>query len=142
MTKRGFTLVELLMVVIIIGILVTLAVPNYYRSVERAKAGKAKAALDALRKAELQYRAFNDEYVDVALDLSDLEPYDLPGDLLDGDDDDWTYTVVNSDADEMDIIANRNAGPHVGSELQMDEDGVLANPSDIPEWGVTRTALP
>ena len=137
MKRKGFTLVELLMVVIIIGILVTLAVPNYYRSVERTKAGKAKAAMDAIRKAELQYRAFNDEYVDQSGAMDELEEYDLPGDIRDdGNDVDWDYDVSGSSPDSMLITATRAAGPNSGSSLTMDQDGILTNPDTVAEWGV------
>jgi prepilin-type N-terminal cleavage/methylation domain-containing protein len=137
MNKKGFTLVELLMVVIIIGILVTLAVPNYYRSVERAKAGKAKAAMDAIRKAELQYRGYHDEYVDQSGAMADLTDFDPPGDIADdGDDLDWAYDVSGSGPNAMLITATRDNGPHTGDTLTMDQDGVMANPSTIPEWGV------
>ncbi len=133
MKKKGFTLVELLMVVIIIGILVTLAVPNYYRSIERAKAGKAKAAMDAIRKGELQYRAFNDTYSD---DLADLEAYDLPKDLWDNaSDGDWTYTITTFTASELVIDSAREAGPNSGATLTMDQDGQIINVDAVLEWG-------
>ena len=132
MSKKGFTLVELLMVVIIIGILVTLAVPNYYRSVERAKAGKAKAAMDGIRKAELQYRAFNDEYT-ATLD-PDLTDFDLPGDLQDGNDSDWTYTITQNTTDTLEITATRDNGPHAGDTVTMDQDGTYTNVAGHAEW--------
>lgn len=139
MSKKGFTLVELLMVVIIIGILVTLAVPNYYRSVERAKGGKAKAACDAIRKAELQYRAFYDDYVAVSGSMTELETFDLPDDLVqDADDGDWTYAVtVAGDGSTMTITATRTAGPFTGSSFTMNQDGDFDTTLTIPpEWGI------
>lgn len=134
MNKKGFTLVELLMVVIIIGILVTLAVPNYYRSVERAKGGKAKAAMDAMRKANLQYRAYNDAF---ATDPADLQDFDLPEDLLDGADaqTDWAYSIAG-DESTMLITATRTGGPNDGGTMTMDQDGVIDNSGGAPEWGV------
>ncbi len=133
MNKKGFTLVELLMVVIIIGILVTLAVPNYYRSVERAKAGKAKAAMDAIRKAELQYRAFHDEYT-ATLD-PDLTDFDLPSSIgATGSDGDWTYTISNATTDALEITATRDNGPHAGDTVTMDQDGAYSNVGGSPEW--------
>ncbi len=149
MNKKGFTLVELLMVVIIIGILVTLAVPNYYRSIERAKAGKAKAAMDAIRKAQMQYRAYNDTYIAIAAGAdyeTPLARYDLPASLNTGNDGDWSYateagTGTGGLADSIIITATRLNGPH-DNTLLMDQDGAMANPDGIEEWGVTPDALP
>jgi len=131
MNRKGFTLVELLMVVIIIGILVTLAVPNYYRSVERAKGGKARGGMDAIRKAELQYRGAHDIYTNA---LADLETYDLPNDILDdGSDGDWTYTITTADETNLEVTATRDAGPYGTSTITMNQDGSV-DAGTVAEW--------
>jgi type IV pilus assembly protein PilA len=57
--RKGFTLVELLIVIIIIGILATMAVPQYQKMVNRAKWAEAISLVDSLKTAENLYYAEN-----------------------------------------------------------------------------------
>ena len=51
---KGFTLVEILIVVVIIGILATVAIPTYFKYVERGYASDAKVQIkNILQNAEL-----------------------------------------------------------------------------------------
>jgi type IV pilus assembly protein PilA len=58
-TKAGFSLVELMVVVAIIGILATIAVPNFTKFQSKAKQSSAKADLTGLYTAQ---KAFFAEY--------------------------------------------------------------------------------
>ncbi len=51
-TRAGFTLVELAVVIVIIGVLAAFGVPKFLNSVERSKAAEAFAYLSAIREAE------------------------------------------------------------------------------------------
>ena len=62
-TRRAFTLVELMIVVAIIGILASVAVPNYSVFVLRAKKSEAYVCLDGIRTAEYAYEAAFDAFI-------------------------------------------------------------------------------
>lgn len=57
--KTGFTLLELMVVVIVIGILATIAVPMYTGARDRATGAEAFTNLKAILDAEKAYRAQN-----------------------------------------------------------------------------------
>jgi prepilin-type N-terminal cleavage/methylation domain-containing protein len=55
--RKGFTLVELAVVIVIIGVLAAFGVPKFLNSVERSKAAEAFAYLSAIRDSEERYLA-------------------------------------------------------------------------------------
>ena len=64
--KKGFTLIELMVVVIIIGILAAVAVPIFRGQTKRAIASEGEALLGSVRTAELTYYAEHGSYLDVS----------------------------------------------------------------------------
>ena len=64
-TDKGFTLIELMIVVAIIGILAAIAVPNFIRFQLRSKHGEAKLNLATIRTAEVSYFGEYGTYIDM-----------------------------------------------------------------------------
>ena len=83
MTNKGFTLVELLVVVLIIGILSSVALPQYTKAVEKARATEAIALLGTLARAEKVYLGLRNTYTD-DLAMLDFTAPGASGDEVDG----------------------------------------------------------
>ena len=68
--RRGFSLLEVMIVVVIIGILATLAYPSLEGYLQRSKQTEAKVGLSAVYTAQKIYFAINQTYAD---SLSNLD---------------------------------------------------------------------
>ena len=68
--RKGFTLVELAVVIVIIGVLAAFGVPRFLKSVERSKASEAFAFLSAVRSSQERYLA---QYGEYSTDISKLD---------------------------------------------------------------------
>ncbi len=67
--RKGFSLVELSVVVVIIGVLAALGVPRLLESVERSKATEAFNYLAGVRNAQERYQQIEGEYTSAISDL-------------------------------------------------------------------------
>jgi len=64
--RKSFTLVELMIVVMIIGILAAIGLTQYYKVVEKSRVSEAKMILGTLRDAEVAEMHDNNSYQPVS----------------------------------------------------------------------------
>jgi general secretion pathway protein G len=69
LVQRGFTLIELIVVMTIISLLLTLAAPRYFRSIEHSKETVLKANLTSTRDALDKFHSDTGKYPDQLEDL-------------------------------------------------------------------------
>lgn len=66
-SQAGFTLIELLVVVLIVGILAAIAVPQYFKVVEKGKFAESMQWLSGFKGAQERYLAKNGTYFNGAI---------------------------------------------------------------------------
>ena len=131
MKRRGFTLVEIMIVVAIIALLAAIAIPNLLRARLQTNESAAQAALKTIATAEVTYRSGNDEYgslddlgdpdtgpayIDAVLGCAS-EPCNKSG---------YKFSIVNSSANAFAAIAEPQTANTTGvRSFCITEDGVV-----------------
>ncbi len=125
MNNKGFTLLELLVVVLLVGILGAIALPQYFNVLERQRAMEALGILTAVEKAQVRYYALNDSY---ATDFSNIDfdlrsNQDLSDENITGSSFQTDYFTYKLEA--RNITATRNIGSFIlTTTYGSGEDGI------------------
>ena len=94
--QPGFTLIELIIAVAIIGILVRIAYPAFTQQLRKARRAEAKAALLDLASREERYMSTANQYTSTPLALGFSSSASFPMAILAGSSSFYTLNVVTS----------------------------------------------
>lgn len=123
--QLGFTLVELMMVVVIVGILASIAYPSYQSFTLRARRADAQQMLMDIAARQERYFGSENEYAD---DFTDLGYSDLVSGDLASDDGYYLIDLTRANPGRYTLTASPT-GSHSDSEcgdLTLDSRGVRA----------------
>jgi prepilin-type N-terminal cleavage/methylation domain-containing protein len=120
--RRGVSLIEVVMVTVIIGILVSLAVPTFHRAIEQSRADVAAANLRAIWSAQRLYWLANRSY---AADLQTLYSQDLLDSNI-ANQDFYNYEISYGNGTNFTALAVRVTNGSWNGTLAIDQSGTVS----------------
>jgi general secretion pathway protein G len=114
--RRGFTLIELLVVMSIIGVLLTIAVPRYFRTVQRSKETVLRRDLATVRESIDRYYGDLGQYPDALPALVDKHYIrNVPVDPFTKSAETW-LVVQSDDPDHPGVRDIHSGSPQSGAD--------------------------
>ena len=99
---RGFTIIELMIALVVVGVLLSLAFPSLMGSIRKSRRAEAFTKLNAVQLAQERFRANNPTYASSLTNAADAAP---PGLALLASTTDGRYTVALDDTDPAAVPA-------------------------------------
>ncbi|MFI4940503.1 MAG: type II secretion system protein [Burkholderiales bacterium] len=114
--RNGFTLIELLVVMAIISLLLSIAAPRYFKSVDKSKEAVLRENLITTRQAIEKYFGDNGKYPDVLADLVTKKYLrSIPFDPITDSTTTWTVIPPES-ADKGEVFDIKSGSPDKGMD--------------------------
>ncbi|MFC1630947.1 type IV pilin protein [Candidatus Omnitrophota bacterium] len=123
--SKGFALHELLIAVIILGILVSLAIPRFVKTFEVARADQARAALRQIASGERVYRSGNGFFYPNPPGAANAAQIQTNLSVMLDEGINWNYSLVTTSADNFTATASRTAGGNAGQTITIDETDII-----------------
>lgn len=133
MSQKGFTLIELMIVVVIIGILAALAIPRFSQSTVKTRQSEAKLILKQICTNQMLYRAVSptNSYYSTGAVASSGNPnalaaidIEIPGNAL------YSYSVALAGVDYVATATADLDGDGFIDTWTINSSGILANPQN------------
>jgi len=122
--KRGFTLIEIIIAVVVVSILLTVASVLYFKFIRKSETSEALANLGAIRKSEIAKRAEAGTFVNASTteEINEKLPTsDIKENI-------FKYKVVNATTDDFVAVAERIKGNETldnGSTSSSEDDEII-----------------
>jgi type IV pilus assembly protein PilE len=123
---RGFSIVEIMVVLTMAAVILRMALPSFYRAIEKSKADIAIANLRGLWAAEQFFWIENRTYTGDMSSAGGLNNYHLlSADVLSNQAQPYLYSIDNYSATTFTIRATRIAGSAFSDYFTIDQTGVV-----------------
>ena len=121
--RTGFTILELVVVVVIMGILLSYAVPRFQQAFEQSRADLAAANLQSIWAAQRIFRSQSNHYAD---SLDELEAANMVNTAaLNKTGAAYSYSIENANLSGFSARATREHSNHWRGYFTVDETGAL-----------------